>query len=290
METISAIGESNFRLMIFASVFAAMAIAEMVAPRRDRTFGRPQRWFTNFGMLIVSAIAVRLAFPIASVGFALWAEDNGIGLFNLAGVPGWIAGILTLLVLDLAIWFQHLVTHKVPVLWRIHRVHHADRDFDFTTALRFHPIEILLSMLWKMVVIVALGAPPVAVFIFEATLNGMAMFNHANLKIPLGLDRILRILVVTPDMHRVHHSTEIAETDSNYGFNLSLWDRLFGTYVAQPARGHDGMTIGLTDYQSDRPTRLGWSLFLPFSRQNRMRRRASARPDRSADQTETPAQ
>jgi len=273
METISAIGESNLRLIIFASVFAAMAAAEIIAPRRERTFGRPQRWFTNFGMLVISAIAVRLAFPIASVGFALWAQDNGIGLFNLLDIPGWIAGLVALLVLDLAIWFQHVVTHKIPLLWRIHRVHHADRDFDFTTALRFHPIEILLSMLWKMVVIITLGAPPVAVFVFEAVLNGMAMFNHANLKLPFKADRILRLLVVTPDMHRVHHSTDIAETDSNYGFNLSLWDRLFGTYVAQPARGHDGMTIGLDDYQTDRPTWLGWSLLLPFSRQNRVRRR-----------------
>lgn len=274
MDAVNTIGESALRLAAFAGVFLVMALAEFGAPRRDLGHGRGRRWITNMAIVLIDTLAVRLVFPLAAVGVALWADANGIGLFNVLGVPGWLAGIVCFLALDLAIWAQHLAVHKIPVLWRVHRVHHADVDIDVTTALRFHPIEIVLSMVWKMIVVVALGAPPLSVFLFEVVLNGMAMFNHANFHIPARIDRLLRAIVVTPDMHRVHHSVDIAETDSNYGFNLSVWDRLFRTYVPQPALGHEGMTIGLGEYQTDRPTRLGWSLLLPFGPLNAARREA----------------
>lgn len=269
MDLIEAIGEGALRFSVFAVVFLAMALAEMAAPRRALGHGRRRRWFTNLGIVAIDAVAVRLIFPLAAVGIALWAQVQGYGLFHWIEAPLWLAGPVAFVALDFAVWAQHWVTHKVPVLWRIHRVHHSDVDFDFTTGIRFHPIEIALSMLWKMAVILALGAPAVAVFAFEVVLNGMAMFNHANLRLPPGLDRALRLVIVTPDMHRVHHSAIRRETDANYGFNLSWWDRLFATYVPQPEAGHDGMTIGLKSYQSDAPTRLGWALILPFRRNDR---------------------
>ena len=207
-----------------------------------------------------------LAVPIAAIAAAFYAEAHHLGLLNQVSWPYWIKVVVALLVLDLAIWVQHWASHKVPLFWRLHQVHHADRDIDVTTAVRFHPVEIALSMLWKIVVVVPLGAPPLAVFLFEVILNACAMFNHANIALPQRLDRILRLLVVTPDMHRVHHSVLRREHNSNYGFNLSLWDRLFRTYTAQPEGGHQGMTIGLPPYQSEAPTRFGWSLWLPFGR------------------------
>ncbi len=285
MDTIEAIGEGAARLSVFAAVFLAMAMAEWAAPRRALGHDRSRRWLTNLAIVAIDTLAVRLAFPLAAVGFAIWAEGRGLGLLRLVGVPGAAAGVIAFLALDLAIWAQHVAVHKVPILWRVHRVHHADVDIDVTTGLRFHPIEIALSMLWKMAVIAALGAPPLAVFAFEVVLNGMAMFNHANVRLPPGVDRVLRLVLVTPDMHRVHHSADRRETDSNYGFNLSVWDRLFRTYVPQPARGHEGMTIGLDDYQSDAPTRLGWSLALPFGAQDRVRPTTLRSPP-----TETPPQ
>ena len=189
---------------------------------------------------------------------------NGWGILSWIDWPFWLEVAVAAVLLDMAIYWQHVASHKIPVLWRVHRVHHADRDIDATTGIRFHPVEIVLSMLYKFVVIIALGAPALGVFIFEVLLNGSAMFNHANLKLPAWLDRVLRTLIVTPDMHRVHHSVIHHETDSNYGFNLSIWDRLFGSYIDQPEKGHDGMTIGLNDYQTDNPSRLDWSLLLPF--------------------------
>lgn len=271
MAFVDALGEPALRLGVFAFVLAAMAGAEILAPRRDLAHGRGRRWLTNFSIVVIDALAVRLIFPLAAVGVALWAESRGIGVFNVAGLPGVVAGVLAFLALDLAIWAQHIATHKIPVLWRIHRVHHSDVDVDFTTGIRFHPVEILLSMLWKSAVIVAIGAPALAVFLFEVVLNAMAMFNHANLRLPARLDRVLRLAIVTPDMHRVHHSVIHRETDANYGFNLSLWDRLFGTYIAQPARGHEAMTLGLDEYQGEEPTRLGWSLRLPLAPLRRRR-------------------
>ncbi len=256
--------ETAWRLALFAGVFGVMAMYEVAWPRRDLVLGRGRRWITNLFIVVLDSVLVRLVFPLAAVGAALWAGETGTGLFNALGLPVWIAGVAGFLILDFAIWAQHLIFHKVPILWRVHRVHHSDRDIDVTTALRFHPIEILLSMAIKIGIVVALGIPAFAVFVFEVVLNGMAMFNHANVRIPVRVERWLRLLVVTPDMHRVHHSIIHRETDSNYGFNLSVWDRAFGTYVAQPEKGHDGMTIGLAEHQSDAPSRIGWALMFPF--------------------------
>lgn len=260
--------EATIRLAVFIGLFALFAGLETLAPRRIRTQPRRTRWVTNWGITILNTITLRalaLALPLLAVGAALDAQAQGWGLMNAFGLPLWLAVILTVLIFDFAIWLQHLITHKIPVLWRFHRVHHADRDIDVTTAIRFHPVEIALSMVLKIGLVYLLGPPALGIIVFEIILNGTAIFNHANMRLPLGLDALLRRILVTPDMHRVHHSDNRAEHDSNYGFALSIWDRLFGTYVAQPARGHDSMTIGL-QWQDDRPSKLGWSLWLPFRR------------------------
>ncbi len=264
------IGQSDgvARLAVFIGVFLLMALIELAAPKRTPVVPKGRRWLTNLGISITGTVLVRLmamlAVPLAAIAAAAYAEGHGIGLLNQLDWPDWLKIVVALLVLDLAIWAQHLASHKIPIFWRLHQVHHADRDIDVTTAVRFHPIEIGLSMLWKIVVVMAIGAAPIAVFLFEVILNACAMFNHANIALPSWLDRVLRVFVVTPDMHRVHHSVLWREHDSNYGFNLSLWDRLFRTYTAQPESGHQGMRIGLTPYQSKAPTRFGWSLALPF--------------------------
>ena len=260
--------EALIRLSVFASLFALFAVIEVLAPRRVRTQPRRTRWVTNWGIVILDTITLRLlafALPLLAVGAAVDARAQGWGLFNALDLPPWLTIPATVLIFDLAIWAQHLVTHKIPLLWRFHRVHHADRDIDVTTAIRFHPVEIAFSMLLKIGLVYLLGPPAAGIVLFEIILNGTAMFNHANISLPLGLDRVLRRILVTPDMHRVHHSDLRAEHDSNYGFALSIWDRMFGTYVAQPSRGHDEMTIGL-EWQDDRPSRLGWALALPFRR------------------------
>jgi len=258
------------RFAVFLGVFLVMASVELIRPKRRLTVSKARRWLTNLGIAGIDALVLRLmtmlAVPVAAVAAAFFARERGLGLLNQVAWPDWIKLGIALLVLDLAIWAQHLVSHKVPLFWRIHQVHHADRDIDVTTAVRFHPIEIALSMLWKIVVVVPLGAPPFAVFLFEVILNACAMFNHANIALPSWLDRSLRLFIVTPDMHRVHHSVLRSEHDRNYGFNLSLWDRLFRTYLAEPKAGQQGMTIGLNPYQSEAPTRFGWSLWLPFRR------------------------
>ncbi|MEL6817105.1 MAG: sterol desaturase family protein [Pseudomonadota bacterium] len=260
--------EPAIRLAAFISIFAVMAAYELWSPRLERTemqgAMKSKRWFTNLSMVVLSSVCLRIIFPAAAVGTALYAVSQGWGLFNVFGVGPVIAGIVAFIILDFAVWLEHVVSHKWPLLWRIHRMHHADQGFDLTTALRFHPLEIVLSMLWKATIIIALGAPAIAVLIFEIVLNGMAMFNHANARIPRPVDRVLRWLVVTPDMHRVHHSAVHRETDSNYGFNFSFWDRLFATYVDQPQAGHDKMTIGLNDYQGPKTANLFWTLALPF--------------------------
>ena len=247
-------GDGLVRLAIFAGVFLAMALIERAWPKRKLSASKRKRWLTNAGIAATSAVLLRLmailAAPVAAVAAAFYAQANDLGLLNAVSWPVWIEVGIALIVLDLAIWFQHWVSHHVPIFWRLHKVHHTDRDIDVTTAVRFHPVEIGLSMIWKIVVVVPLGASPLAVFLFEVILNACAMFNHANIALPLGLDRLLRLLIVTPDMHRVHHSVVGREHDSNYGFNLSVWDRLFGTYRAQPEAGHQGMTIGLAPYQT----------------------------------------
>lgn len=260
--------ELIIRLSVFLGLFVLFAGLETLAPRRALAQPRRRRWATNWGFTIVNTLALRalaIGLPLLAVGAALDAEAQGWGLFNRLDWPAGVEIVIAILVFDFAIWLQHLITHKVPVLWRLHRVHHADTDFDVTTAIRFHPVEIALSMLLKIGLVYLLGPAAIAVILFEILLNGTAMFNHSNIKLPLGLDRVLRLVLVTPDMHRVHHSVDRAEHDSNYGFALSVWDRLFRTYLPQPRDGHERMAIGL-QWQDDRPSRFGWSLWLPFAR------------------------
>lgn len=256
--------EPAIRLICFFGVLAVMALFEIMAPRRDLVLAKHKRWFTNLGLVAIDTVALRVLFPILAVGVAEIASARGWGLFSITDLPVWLEVTAAVILLDLAIYGQHVASHKVPVLWRVHKVHHADRDIDVTTGLRFHPIEICLSMLYKFAIIILLGAPAFAVFLFEVLLNGTAMFNHSNVKLPKPLDRLVRLAVVTPDMHRVHHSIIRREHDTNYGFNLSIWDRMFGTYIDQPSKGHEGMTIGLESYQTEKPARLDWVLALPF--------------------------
>lgn len=265
--TFFGLSEGLFRFSLFAGIFLVMATVEAFWPRRERRHARQARWFTNLGIMIASygaVLAVTFVIPVTAVITAMIAEANGWGLFNLTDWPIWLEYALAFLLLDLTIWAQHLITHKVPVLWRLHRVHHTDEDMDATTAVRFHPLEIVFSIFVKSLAVLLIGPAAVVVVLAEAIVNGTAVFNHANFRIPVSVDRWLRKVIVTPDMHRVHHSVIRGETDSNYGFALSIWDRLFGTYVDQPDKGHDEMTIGLEDWQDDAPTRLGWSLLLPF--------------------------
>lgn len=258
--------ELQIRVGVFAFLFVTLAALEFFVPRRELNYSKPKRWLTNWGIVLIDSLLVRLIFKTAAVGGALWAAERGIGVFNMIPVPYWLAFLLSFIVLDFAVWLSHLASHKIPIFWRVHRMHHADVDFDVSTAIRFHPIEIILSMLWKYAVVLVLGAPAVAVLVFEIVLNGAAMFNHSNFRLPLWLDRWLRLIIVTPDMHRVHHSIERSEHDSNYGFNLSIWDRMFSTYTDQPELGHEGMIIGLKQWQDERPTGLGWSLGVPFNK------------------------
>ena len=256
--------ESAIRLGCFFLVLLLMILWEWRQPRRTLSLPRGRRWPANLGIIVLDSVVVRLAFPVLAVGMAGLAADQGWGLFNQLNAPFWLAFIASLLLLDLAIYAQHVIFHRVPWLWRLHRMHHTDLDFDVTTALRFHPLEIVLSMLIKLAVVVALGAPAVAVMLFEVILNATAMFNHGNVRLPLWIDRRLRWVVVTPDMHRVHHSVRVEETDSNFGFNLPWWDRLFGTYRDQPRAGHTGMTIGLEYFRDRRATSLPQLLLQPF--------------------------
>jgi sterol desaturase/sphingolipid hydroxylase (fatty acid hydroxylase superfamily) len=256
--------EPLVRLAVFGGVFVVMAIWEASGPRRKQAIGRGWRWPNNLGVVVVDTLLVRILFPITAVGLALLAESRGLGLFNVVALPAWIAVVASVVILDLAIYLQHVLFHAVPALWRLHRMHHADLEFDVSTGLRFHPIEILLSMLIKFAVVTAIGAPPLAVLIFEVLLNATSMFNHGNVRIAAGLDRILRWFVVTPDMHRVHHSILSRETNSNFGFNLPWWDRLFGTYRAQPTAGHDAMTIGIEQFRDARELGLDRMLLQPF--------------------------
>lgn len=260
--------ETAIRLSVFLGLFALFAALEAYAPRRTRSQPRATRWITNWAITVLNTVMLRalaLGLPLLAVGAAVDAAANGWGLLNRVDWPVWIEIAGAVLFFDFAIWAQHLITHKVPLLWRLHRVHHADRDIDVTTAIRFHPVEIALSMLLKIGLVYLVGPAALAIILFEIILNGTAMFNHANLALPPRLDRMLRLILVTPDMHRVHHSTLRHEHDSNYGFALSIWDRLFRTYVAQPGAGHEGMEIGL-EWRDDSPSKLGWSLALPFAR------------------------
>lgn len=256
--------ESLIRITLFLAILVAMAAWEAVAPRRPRKLLRLLRWSNSLGLLLIDRVLLHLSFPVLAVGFALLAEERGWGLLNSVDVPFGLALPVSLLTLDLAIYLQHVLFHAIPSLWRLHRVHHADLEFDVTTGLRFHPVEILLSMGIKLAVVAVLGPPAIAVLIFEVLLNATSMFNHSNVRIPHGLDRLLRLIVVTPDMHRVHHSIHPNETNSNFGFNLPWWDRLLGTYRAQPRDGHEGMTIGIEQFRTPRELWLDRLLIQPL--------------------------
>ena len=264
MEPLLADNEALIRGGFFLGVLVLLAAAESLAPRRRRELPRRTRWFSNLGIVLVNTAVLRLAFPLLAIGVALVAAERGWGLLNALSAPWWVAWPVSILLLDLAVYLQHVMFHALPALWRLHRMHHADLDFDVTTGLRFHPLEILLSMVWKMAVIAALGAPAGAVLAFEVLLNATSMFNHSNLAIPRGIDRVLRWFVVTPDMHRVHHSIHRDETNSNFGFNLPWWDRLLGTYRDQPRDGHDGMTIGIGQFRDPADLRLDRMLLQPW--------------------------
>ena len=259
--------EAPLRLALFLAVFVLLAVAETLIPRRVLLVTKGKRWFANLGIVLINTGMVRLVAPAAAVGIALAAEQRGAGLLHMVGWPPLLEIVLAVLVLDLAIYLQHVMFHAMPLLWRLHRMHHADLDFDVTTGTRFHPVEMLLSLGIKAAVIFLTGAPVAAVLLFEILLNVTAMFNHSNIRIPVAVDAVLRLFVVTPDMHRVHHSLDVEETNRNFGFNLPWWDRLFGTYRAQPRLGHDGMVIGTPAFRDARQcASLGGMLLMPFAR------------------------
>ena len=256
--------EITIRLSFFFSILILLALWELLNPRRALGTSKKMRWFNNLVIVLLDTVIVRLLFPLVPMSMALLAQERGWGLFNNLGVPYLLEVTVAVIMLDFVIYLQHVLFHAVPLLWRFHMVHHADLDLDVTSGVRFHPIEIILSMGIKLAAVGSLGLPALAVFIFEILLNGTSMFNHSNVFIPLKLDRIIRLLIVTPDMHRVHHSVILRETDSNYGFTLSWWDRILGTYRAQPAKGHQWMTIGLSRFLDEKRQTLLWLLALPF--------------------------
>ncbi len=256
--------ELAIRLSFFIAIFTFMASWEVLAPRRTGQVKRRVRWPGNLGIVVFNTLLLRVVMPTTAVALALAGEAAGWGLLQQFDLPLWAASLLAIICLDLAIYLQHILFHAVPLLWRLHRMHHADLAFDVTTGARFHPFEIILSMVIKLSVIAALGPPAVAVLIFEVLLNTLAMFNHANARLPLGLDKLLRRIIVTPDMHRVHHSVIPHETNSNFGFNLAVWDRWFGTYCAQPKAGHQEMSIGISTFRTERDLALDKMLLQPF--------------------------
>ncbi len=254
----------TLRISIFLSVLSLMLLLELLLPRRKLNYPRKSRWSTNLLIIALDTAVVRIVLPITTIGIAQYAETAQWGVLNQVSLPTVVEIAIIILVFDLAIYIQHVLSHKIPILWRVHRVHHADLDFDTTTGIRFHPIEIVLSMVYKFILIILIGPSTLAILIFEIVLNSTALFNHANVKIPLRLDQILRWVLVTPDVHRIHHSVLINETNSNYGFNLTLWDRVFGTWTEQPHKNHRDMDIGLPAIRHKKPTEFIWSLMLPF--------------------------
>lgn len=258
------VNETSIRLGFFFGIFFVVAVCEILAPRRPLTTSKATRWGANLVIVGLNPLSVQALFPILPVALAHLATEHQWGLFSHLHLPYWLEVVMGVLALDLTIYLQHVLHHAVPALWRLHMVHHADLDYDVTTGLRFHPLEIVVSMGIKLSVVAALGPPPPAVLIFEVALNATSMFNHSNIHIPTALDRFLRLLVVTPDMHRVHHSVILRETNSNYGFNFPWWDRLLGTYKAQPDKGHTGMTIGLSQFRDPKGLTLPRLLVLPF--------------------------
>ncbi len=256
--------DAVIRVSIFLVVFAVFAVWELLAPRRKRAYSTSVRWLNNLSISLINVVITRVFVPITLVFVAASAESSNIGLLNLTGLPIALSIVVAVLLLDLAIYIQHIVFHKVHFLWRLHRMHHADLDFDVTTGIRFHPIEIVFSLGIKMFVVLVIGAPFMAVLIFEVMLNATSLFNHANIRIPKNIDKLLRVFIVTPDMHRVHHSVVPTETNSNFGFNLPWWDYIFKTYCAQPKSGHENMTIGLEYFRNPSELRLDRLLLQPF--------------------------
>ena len=265
MENFLVTNEPLVRLICFFGIFAGVGLVEVFAPRRALTVSKRRRWTTNLGLVVVNGLAVRLLVPILAVGLATKATAEGWGVLNIVDWPVWLEIVLAVIILDAVIYLQHVMVHAVPLFWRLHMVHHADLDFDVTTGARFHTVEIFLSMGIKLATVLFLGPAAVAVIIFEVLLNATAMFNHGNIALPVGLDRVLRLFVVTPDMHRVHHSIVPSETNSNFGFNLPWWDWIFGTYRAQPRGGHRSMTIGLSIYRDPDHIGLLSALALPVT-------------------------
>lgn len=257
--------EQTIRFSVFAAVLLLVALWEIFAPRRPLLDNKMRRWFTNLTLVVIDTTAVRLLFPILPVALADVAEARGWGLFHQLNMPLWLKILLSFIILDFIIYLQHLLFHHVPILWRLHRMHHTDLDLDVTSGNRFHPLEIAISMLIKMAAIIFLGAPGAAVLAFEVVLNACAMFSHGNIRLPAAFDRLLRLLLVTPDMHRVHHSTVVRETNSNFGFNFPWWDRLCGTYRPHPEKGHLDMTIGLKEYRDPEKLTLLRLLLQPFT-------------------------
>ncbi len=255
---------ATIRLLFFVTAFCLFACWEWIAPRRPLTQNKLVRWSNNLILTALNSALISLFMPILAFQAALIAASNEWGLLNLTAFPFWINVFITVVLLDLAIYLQHWVFHRIPILWRFHRMHHADQDIDLTTGSRFHPLEIILSLGIKIVCVMLLGAPAVAVVIFEVVLNLSAMFNHSNAAMPLKLDRLLRRIIVTPDMHRVHHSIKVKETHSNFGFFLSVWDQLFKTYRAQPEQGHDNCVIGINQFREPREQYLDKMLTQPF--------------------------
>jgi sterol desaturase/sphingolipid hydroxylase (fatty acid hydroxylase superfamily) len=254
------------RVAVFLSVFILFAILEAIFPKKQRTQPRLDRWLSNIVIIIIDIITIRLIRQVSAISVALIAAQNGWGLLNWLALPVWLELFIAIAVLDLAIYFQHVASHKLPILWKLHRVHHADRDIDVTTGARFHPLEIVLSILYKCFIIILLGPSIFAVFLFEVILNASALFNHSNLRLPYSIDKKLRLIVVTPDMHRIHHSINSSELNSNFSFFLSIWDKIFKTYKDQPKEGHLKMTIGLKQYQDKSPSNILWCLKLPFTK------------------------
>jgi len=259
--------EMSIRLFFFIAVLMVMGIWERLAPKRQLLMPKKRRWLSNLLVVAIDTTVVRLVFPLAAVGVALYAHANHIGLWNNIHWPYWLVVTVSVIILDMVIYWQHVLFHHAPLLWRVHRMHHVDLDVDVTTGVRFHPIEILISLLIKFATILSFGMPALSVLIFEVLLNAITLFNHSNIRMPFLLDKAIRSLIVTPDMHRVHHSTIPLETNSNFGFNLSLWDRIFGTYRAQPRLGHDGMQLGISTIRETRYCiNLLGMLWLPFSK------------------------
>ncbi len=262
------------RLLIFIVVLMLMMALETLSPKRNRQQSRIGRWRTNLSLVVMNSVVLKLLGPVAAITVASYTYSQQWGLLWLlpAELPLWVSMTITVVILDAAIYVQHVGFHKIDFLWRLHQVHHADRDIDATTGIRFHPLEAVISMVYKCVIVFVLGPSVIAIIVFEIILNASAMFNHANFHIPQWLDRYLRRIIVTPDSHRVHHSSIQQETDSNYGFFLSIWDRIFSTYNAQPIKNHTGMTIGLTEYQTEHPAHLLWCLSLPFKKKKHLSR------------------